>query len=156
MSLRPPSNIRPYDDFFSGDPAIVQSPPDATKEQIADRAHRIQVARETGAWNEVVVDGREPTRFVMQPLRGNFYRTLMDEISAGRVGAGKASQIAFRAAVKGVVNLGDREVGDRVETDKFGSLAPVEFTDYLDSIDLSIVSELGGEALRRARDLAPK
>ncbi len=155
MSLRPPSNLRAYDDFYTGDPAIVALPPNASDDEKKDRENRIRVARETGDWSGVIVEGQRPTKFKMHIIGGDAYRTLMDEYSAKQIGLGKLTQLAFLLAVRDVTDLGDTKV-ERKQTARYGWIADVEIADALDAIDIGIVNELGGEALRRARELSPK
>lgn len=155
MSLRPPSLQQPYDMFFSGDPSIIPLPADLEKRP--ERERLLQVARDTGDWTPIVLPNERPARFVMKPLTGNVYREIADAAEAGKIRSGKLAQLAFRAAIQNVV---DPELGDvpiKFEpTDRFGDIATVAIADFFDGIDLSIVTELGGYAMRRARDLSPK
>jgi hypothetical protein len=163
VSLRPPSNVVAYDDFFSADPAIVQPPKERTTEQslkelLDEHARKLVVARETGRWEDVTVPGRTPARFKMQPLTGNVRREILDAIERRGIGSHRAAQIAFRVAFKGVT---DPELGDTVkleleDTDRYGKIAAIAVADFFDRIDPQIVTELGNEAVRRASDLSPK
>lgn len=155
MSLRPPSNLREYDDFYSGDPAIVQLADGATDDEKKEHARRLEVARETGDWSPILVDGQQPTKFVLKVLTGDVHRKLMDDYSGGRFGLSALMQVAFRIALKGVVNCGDVTVNHQQDV-RYGKLAKADVTDALDAIDPAIVNELGGEVLRRAREPAPK
>jgi hypothetical protein len=158
MALRPPSLQRDYDEYYSGDPAFVQPPDDATKEQLEAHADRIRVARETGDWRPLLIDGQNPTTFVMKPLDGHIYRAIMDKIQSGEIGLASAPAFFFRAAIRKIVNLD----GPTDTTFKFvnvagvGSIAPVDIADKLDAIDKSIVVELGDRIFSRAQAPAPK
>jgi hypothetical protein len=155
MSLRPPSLVRDYDDFFSRDPAIVAAPKEP-KDRPAWEA-KLQSARETGIWTDVVMPGEMPARFRMKQLAGDVLREILDANDAGRVRTNKASQIAFRAAFQGIVDPQLVDLEPKFEqTERFGKLATVDVANYFDAIDPAIVTELGLEALRRARDLSPK
>lgn len=158
--IRPPSAQKPYDDFWSGDPAFTQLPPDATPEQIQERKAAVLRARETGDWSALRIEGREPTKFVMKPLRGEFYRQLIDYVAIGRVGAGMSAHYAFRA---GIVEIPEMPQWDgapkkirRTAIEGLGEMAMSDVADYLDGIDLTIITELGGELIRRAREVSPK
>ncbi len=153
--IRPPSNIRAYDDFYSGDPAIIQPEVDATPEQRAERDRLIRVARETGDWAPITVSGQQPTKFVMLPSSGDAYRTMIDSMSSDKYGHFKMSQIAFRLAVKAIENFGNLEV-KRNESERYGEIATVKVSDALDAVDKKIVTELGQEAMRRASAISPK
>lgn len=141
--------------FFSGDPAIIPVPADPEKRP--ERERLLEVARDTGDWTAIVLPGERPARFVMRPLTGNVYREIADAREAGKIRSGKLAQFAFRAAIQNVI---DPELGDvsiKFEpTDRFGEIATVACADFFDGIDLSIVTELGGYAMRRASDLTPK
>lgn len=153
--IRPPSLQRAYDEFYSGDPAFVHPPDDATADQKAEWSHKIRVARETGDWSPIVKPGEMPTKFVMMPIAGNVVRRIIDQALSDKIGTAQMHQLAFRAAVIEVVNLDGAKV-KRVETDNYGMLATSEITDFLDSISLFIVSELGREALERMKKIPPK
>ncbi len=155
MIVRPPSLVRDYDDFYSGDPAIVQLAEDASDEDKKDHERKLEVARETGNWSGVVVEGAQPTKFTMKPLAGDVYRRMMDMYGSRAIGIGELASLAFRCACVGVTNLGDVDT-KRTKDDRLGQMAPVKLTNDLDAIDLGIVSELGGHVLRRARDVSPK
>ncbi len=169
MALRPPSLQKTYDDFYSGDPAFEQAPVDppenATPEDAKyiedaqiEHGRRIRVARETGNWSSLLKTGGNPTKFVMRPVSGSVFRALMDRLSAGKFGVLSLQQLLFRAAIVNVVNL-DEGVDAKVETvtlEGIGTIATADIADRLDSLDKGIVRELGDEAFRRARDVAPK
>lgn len=153
--LRPPSNQHPYNDHFSGDPAFVQPPANATKAQLEEHARKVEVARETGDWKALLIEGQQPTTFVMRPLKGNTFRNLVDDSMADKIGGAMMAQLAFRAAIESIANLGDVQIA-RQNDPRFGEIATVDVTDTLDAISPKIVGELGSEAVRRARTLSPK
>jgi hypothetical protein len=154
--IRPPSNQKPYDLFFSGDEAIVQLPANATDEQKATHARLLKTARETGDWRPVLVEGKAPTKFVMKPMPGTVYRTLMDMVMLNEVGPSMVPQLAFRICITEITGLGIDFELKHVASSKLGTLASTEVTDLLDGADLRIVTELGNEVLRRAREVSPK
>ena len=91
--LRLPSNQRPYDAFYSRDPAFVQPPElaaggeldedvvKAHKTALEAHAERIRIARETGDWKPLLAgDELEPTRFTLQPISGDTFRKIADLI----------------------------------------------------------------------------
>jgi hypothetical protein len=143
--IRPPSNQTSYDEFWSGDPAFVQ-PADPEK---------FKRARETGDWAGVLLEGSQPTKFVMQPLRGSQHRWIADQVAAGAIGAAQAHQLAFRCALQEVANFGDVAV-KRTMHDKLGQIATSEIPDLLDAITTAIVSEIGDRVFARAQGLSPK
>lgn len=168
MSIRPPSLQSQYDDFFSGDPALIPEPKlaaDADEKAIAayklacdEYLTKLRVARETGDWTAILVGTEQPTKFVMKQISGDAYRGLLDMHRAEKVGPGKANQLAFRCAITKVVDSGLPEASTKVTAfnhPDLGKIASVAISDYFDSIDTRIVSELGGEAMRRV-SIGPK
>ncbi len=163
--LRPSSVQKPYDLFFSGDPALRQPPDlpsDATAEQVTEHAkaleeHRrtVELARKTSDWTALIIPGQAPTRFGFRVIPSELRRRLFDRL--GRTDAeGNASasitldwiQLAFRAALVDVTNLGDVQV--KQVKHELGMLASPAITDVLDSIDPQIVNELGMIAWERS------
>jgi hypothetical protein len=157
MSLRPPSHQKHYDAFYSGDSAFEQPAAEATDAQKEAHARRVKIARETGNWAALLVPQGNPTKFVMRPIPGTLFRTLVDRFQAGKYGVLSLQQMLFRAALIEVVNLGDaHEPLTLVTVEGLGPIAPVEIADKLDSIDPGIVRELGDDVFRRATVVAPK
>lgn len=169
MSLRAPSLQSSYDDFFSGDPALIPQPVEpvadadskakaAYKAAVEEYLTKLRVARDTGNWAEILVGTDQPARFVMKPLTGSAYRAIVDASSSDKAGPGVLNQIAFRACITKVVDSGlpaSDVIVKRVRDPLFGELATATIADYLDAIDVRIVSELGGEAMRRVT-IGPK
>ncbi len=154
MIVRPSSFIREYDDFYTGDPAIVQLADAASDEDQKSHRRRIEVARETGNWTDVLVPGMEPTKFTMKPLSGEVHRRLLDMVP-DKVGLIEVHALAFRCAIMSVSNFGGLEF-KREQTQKLGTMAASSVVDALDAVDMGIVTQLGAEALRRAREVSPK
>lgn len=167
MALRPPSLQREYDEYYSRDPAF--DPPDepepgktATDEQkLALDAHRerVRIARETGDWRSLVMEGANPTLFVMRPIPGSIYRAIVDGTTIDGFAAGQLTAFAFRAAVRAVKNIDGRggELKLKLERTQFGpGFASVDVVDKLDAIDHRIVAELADEVIGRARRISPK
>lgn len=156
--LRPPSNLRPYDDFYSGDTALLQPPDDATKEQREEHARKLRVAREIGDWSALRVDGQQPTRFGMRLLTGTQRRWLIDQASREdehKLGAATLFQLAFRCAVIDIDHLDGFKVSFE-DHPSLGRIATEAVADHCDSFTPRIVGELGAEAWRRATELSPK
>lgn len=155
--IRPPSNQKPYDEYWSGDPAFVQ--PDANDPaSVEEHACRVKRARETGDWTPLLIEGQEPTKFVMQPIKGDQWRWLVDESTREdehRMGPAKFWSLMFRCACVSVKNLGIQLPDKPVRHPDLGMIAPVDIPNTLDSIDASIVTELAGAAFERARALNP-
>lgn len=171
--LRPPSNQRPYDEFYSRDPAFVQLPdseplsklePEARAARtrvVEDHERAIRIARETGDWKPLLAGEAEPTRFVMMPMSGDLFRKLGDLTLSDKLGGLELDQLVVRIALVDVVNLGDTKVDRRRPHEnpafrELGKVASVDITNLLDSIDRRIIGELGGLVMTRARGPDPK
>lgn len=167
--IRPPSLQRQRTDFYSGDPAFVPAPklepkleglptPEelaAHRKALEEHERRWEVARETGDYSELLVSGCEPTPFTMRQIPGATFRKLADDHNAGTLRLLELSQVAFRCSVVDIPGLAQKvKRNDRHPL--YGEMATVEITNYLDSIDHGIVSELGRVALNRAGNPSPK
>jgi hypothetical protein len=138
--IRPPSNIQPYTECYSGDEALLQD------------ANLLRVARETGDWSPVIIEGMTPTKFTLRPLQGRLLRKISDL----EIGGATKNSVIVRAAVIDVIGLDGFKL--KLEPDKeygLGSIATQEFTDCLDFIDAGIVNELALLIWQRAL-LRPK
>lgn len=165
MALRPPSLSKLYDTFYSGDPALLQLADGADEETRKSYESTIRVARETGQIGPLVVPGEMPTIFKLRAIPGELYREMMDRLRGVRVGPGRLNAMLFRAAVRGVANLRDPD-GVEIAVElvpnpiadlrEHGLIASPEIVDYLDALDVRIVTELGELALERAMHIAPK
>ena len=154
--LRLPSNQKEYDEYWSGDPAFIQ-PADSDDARI-EHAAKIKRARETGDWSSLLIDGQQPTKFVMQPIDGDQWRWLVDESTRDdehKMGPAVFWQLMFRCACVSVKNLGVQVNDKPVRHPKLGAIAPIDIPNLLDKIDASIVTELAGAAFERARNLNP-
>jgi hypothetical protein len=170
--LRLPSVQDQYEDYWSGDPALVQppqhpgekaSPEDIAKWESAIREHadKIRRARQTGDWSDLIRPGETPTKFVMRQVDGEQWRYLLDESAREdehQMGQAKFWHYMFRCAVVSVKNLG-KTVNEKQVKDKrhpaLGLIAPADIPNLLDQIDGSIVTELAQVAYVKARGLDP-
>lgn len=169
--LRPPSNQRPYDAFYSRDPAFQQAPELAANEldedlvkahkvALAAHADRIRIARETGDWRPLLVGELQPTLFTMQPMSGDTFRKIADLVTGGAIRAFALDQLALRCALVSVVNLGDytveRKLHENPRLHELGPIATIDIPNLLDAVDRRIVGELGGLVMTKARGPDPK
>lgn len=166
--IRPPSNQKTYDEFWSGDPAFVQPPAepaedadDATikkyREAVDDHVRKLKHARATGDWSALLAGADQPTRFVMRPLPGHLFRMITDLVTSERIGPAETNGLILRAALVGVVNLGDVEVDHKTDSTypKLGKIATVDVPNLLDRIDIGIVAELATSIRERAMSPSP-
>lgn len=152
MITRLPSNQHHRDAFWSKDPAFRQLAPDADDAAREAHARKWRVAEQTGNYGEVLIGGATPTKFIMQPIRGDVVRKLVDRGIAGRIGVLERAQLAFRAAVVAVENFGDVTV-KQVESE-YGPIAELALANLLDECAPGCVNELGSAALDRALGLS--
>lgn len=158
IAVRAPSNQKPYDEFWSGDPAFVQPDPTdipATREHYA----KVKRARDTGEWNELLVPGKTPTKFVMQPLKGEQIRWIYDRNNCSdaekEMGNAVSLALCFRCAIVEIHNLGIDYTLKFVEHPHLGKIADADVVNLLDTANQTIVTELGLLASMRARELSP-
>lgn len=167
MITRLPSNQKPYDLYWTGDPALLQPPTEPAEDadstvkarysrDKADYDLKLKLAYERGQWDELVIPGRAPTKFVMHPVRGTLIRRLADRMLGGRIGKAEMKQLAFRMAVESIENCDEFELGEPIVDREYGAMAAESVADFLDGIDLDIVTELGGIVIKRAQESSPK
>ena len=167
MITKGPNVQRPYDEYYSGDPAFVQPPispgKDADDEErtayaVAAKAYveSVERARETGDWSHLRVEGSAPpTRFHVKPMPGEAFREICARIE-NREPAVLLAPWAFRAAIVKMENAGEHEIKWENHP-RFGRIATNATTNYLDAIDMSIVTEIGLVlAARGTQGLSPK
>lgn len=159
--IRPPSLQKPQDEFYSGDPAFAQLPKDATKEQIAEHDHKWKVARETGRYEALLLEGQQATKFTMRPVNRTTWRAFVDRMvqpvdSNRRIGPITAPSLLFRLSIESVSGL-DLEIKRYPHREWDGwDMATQEVVETLDSIDPRIVTELGDLVLSRMSDVSKK
>jgi hypothetical protein len=165
--IRPPSNQKSYDAFYSRDEAFVQSPSapaDADEKQLEAHAEAVSAyermlkrAQDTGDWAELMLEGAQPTKFELRPLPGHVFRLIVDMWNGGQVGDAEANLLLVRAALVGVVNLGKATVVVAVDRafPKLGPIASVEVPNLLDRADPRILAELAAGIRSRAMGLSP-
>lgn len=149
--IKPPSNQKPYDAFYTGDAAIVALPAEASDEQRAERDRAIERALKTGDWSAVVIPGEQPTRFVMRPIRAEAAGELHSMLATERPFTVFA--LAFRIALVDVKNLPGAGHVDFVTHPTFGRIATTAFLDragLTGDVGAAIITELGFLAYKRA------
>jgi hypothetical protein len=146
--IKPPSLQQPYHLVYSGDPAL--SLPEAEDE----RARVLQVARETGRWDDLVMAGQQPTLFLVKPLTGTAFNYWCGEVQRRGLIEREAAALALRLALLEVTNLGDLKVKP-IGVDGF-KLAPVESVDAIyaaaGSEGAACIMELGAHIIERASE----
>lgn len=172
MITRLPSYQREYTDHWSGDPALLQPPPepadDASSESrdryveaLEEYWRKLRVARETGNWQPMRVGDAAPTSFIMGQVDRNIWRAIRDRMTlpadnALRIGAATGTALLFRLALTKIVGL-DIDVDRRPDARWEGwVMASPEVVNELDAIHAGIVTELGDEVFIRLRGISKK
>jgi hypothetical protein len=163
IGIRPPSVQREYDDFWSGDPAIKQPPqppPENASDEERDRyiksvedyVKAIELARETGDWRPLIIEGETPTKFTLRPLPAKAYTLLADMSTSGAQTRNQVAALAFQCALARLSNLGKAEL-KQVRHAELGLITSLSFFDDVGvpaAIALQIIQEIGGAAIARA------
>lgn len=163
--LRPLSNQKKYEAFYSGDPAVIQLP-EGLKDKARikaqkERAKKIERARETGDWSEVLVNGETPTRFSMRPIPTAHYGELALRLESARTVEDlyPIYLLAFCIALVDVYPLPEDVSVARIKHPKYGDIATTDFLDEAQcggELGAAIIFELGHLAVERAREVSPK
>lgn len=159
--IKLPSLIREYSAIYSRDPSLVQAPvapegKDATPEAIAaysavatEYAHKLKVARETGDYSALRLDGAgEPTLFQMRQLSADAYSRILYRDGS----AIENTVLAFRYALRSVANWPGAEV-TLEQHPELGQIASLSFFDKLGvpaAMSAAIAIELGDLAILKA------
>lgn len=145
---RPPSNQRTYDAFWSKDPAFIQGAG-------PDHERKIEIARETGDWSSLLIEGQTPTKFVLRQIPGEIKRRILDRFAAEKIGGYELDSLLLRLAVADVVNLGDFKLKLTVD-DEWGTLATHDLPNLLDECAPGCVAEIGLLVYQRMMGLSGK
>jgi hypothetical protein len=172
MITRLPSYQHEYTEHWSYDSALVRrptTPPDeagaeskaAHEKAVEDYERKLRIARETGNWQPLILDGQSPTPFVMGQVDRNIWRAIRDRLnlrpgSPGWIGIDVGVALLFRLAIQRIVGL-DLEVSRRADSRWEGwTMAQPELVSDLDTkYHPGIVTELGDQVFVRLRGLSP-
>lgn len=165
MIQRPPTLQRDFDLCFSGDPAfkqppkLVGDPTDELRAEIEQYVTRLRVAKETGNWSELLIEGQLPTRFVCRQVDRNVWRSIMDRVilpgdSPRHIGQVTMNALLFRLAVKEITGWDKFERLPDANWDNW-IMAPASLVTMLDEIDPRIVGEIGGDVFAKLRGVGP-
>jgi hypothetical protein len=147
MIVLPQSLQGRYSWVWPRDPALARPPASADEKTRKDFEHKLEVARDTGKYQDVLLEGHQPTLFVVEPLPGAVWRKIIDMMTMDRIGNMEASSIIVRVCLKSVENPA---IPVDVEAGPYGAWAKQSVIDTLDAIHPAIVSELGGHLSNRA------
>ncbi len=169
--IRPPSAVRDFDAFFSGDSAFTQPPADppddasddakkAHKEAVEGYIAKLRAARETGDWKPLLIEGQTPTKFVLRQVDRNIWREIMDRAvlpgdSPRHIGQVTLNALLFRLAC---ISIAGWDKFERLPDAKWDlwSMAPASLVTQLDEIDPRIVGEIGSLVFERLRGVSGK
>lgn len=138
---RAPSNQQTYDLFWSGDPAFVQG-------DSKEHERKLEVARDTGDWSPLLIQGQTPTKFVTRQIPGDLRRRLVDWYEAHKLGARELDALLVRLAVTDVVGFGDFRLKFTAHDD-WGRIATTDLPNALDQYAPGAVAELAFQIFNR-------
>lgn len=138
---RLPSNQQTYDLFWSGDPAFVQG-------EGKDHERKLEIARETGEWSSLLIQGQTPTKFVSRQVPGEIRRRLLDHYGAGKLGAQELDSLLVRIAVIDVVGFGDFKLKFTMHDD-WGKVTTNDLPNALDLYAPGAVADLAVQVFNR-------
>lgn len=115
-----------------------------------EREHALQVARDTGDYAPLLVDGKRPERFVLRPVDAIVARRLIDDHTAGRLGMNELLAWAFRAALDSVIG---EFVVKHEEHERYGK---VTTRAAIDAFHDAVINEIGLHVWLRAVAMPPK
>lgn len=160
---------------WSGDPSLdapvrkTGEKDKAWKDRLAEWHRRLDVARQTGAWDGVVKAGGKLTTFTVGFVPRMVWSRFEDLVRDNKVGLAEAMALAVRLGLRSVAELHDFEgqpfVVSMAHTDRFGECAKEDVLDLLDaywrvakesSPDVADpVLELGSFIVSRQRGVPP-
>lgn len=164
--LRPPSLAKAYDDYYSGDPAFAQEPAlsaeptESEQAALDDYLAKLKSAKQTGDWSALLLPGATPTKFVLDQVDRNVWRSIVDrgglpDTNPRWIGPAQLLSLLFRLAIKDIPGFDFRiERAPDPQWDGWVMAHP-KVIDVLDRIDPGIVGEIGGGVYRKLRTLDP-
>lgn len=132
---------------------------EAFKQAVEEYVTKIRSARDTGDWTKVIIEGQVPTKFTLEQVDRNVWRELMDRAilpadSPRHIGQVTLNSLLFRLAVRAISGFDKFERLPDPRWDNW-TMAPAALVSQLDSIDESIVGEIGAEVFRRLQGIRP-
>jgi hypothetical protein len=151
--IKPPSLVADYTLIYSGDPALNLPADDAERERV------LELARETGNWRDLLIEGDPPTLFQMRPLPGSVYDYWCGEVRRRELVDREAAALLFRLALTKIDNFG-KLVVEHIKVDGH-RIAKVDTLDQiyaaLGGTGSLVVAELANHVLHRSEPaLRPK
>jgi hypothetical protein len=154
--LRPLSNQKKWDAFYSGDPAICPLPDEASEEQLEERNRLTKQALESGDWSLVDPQG-QATRFTFRQLKTDEFGTLKSMLADGERPY-TVYRLAFQLALQDAKPLPEKVAVKFMQHPQLGRLATLSFLDDAripPEVGSDVVRELGQLVYERAREPAP-
>jgi hypothetical protein len=146
--IKPPSLQNVYSLVSSSDPSL-KLPADEK-----EREEAIQRARETGRWDDLILEGEIPTRFEVRPLTGSALEWWRGELARKQLSHSEAAALILRLALVDVSGLGEHKVRHSLVDGH--KLATTEIVDAIYAAaggeGAGIVLELGVAIAQRASE----
>jgi hypothetical protein len=150
--IRLPSYVSDFDVILSTDDAVVQPAPDASQADKDEHARKLRVARQTGDYAPVLVEGKVPTRFVCRIVDDEKLRRIIDRVNVtgpDRIGTAEMLALMVKLSLKDVANC----AGLKVEKATDETWGRVVGPATMQALGRDIVSELGGIIWERSQTL---
>lgn len=151
--IRPPSLQREFDVILSTDEAIAAPASDASPEAKKEFDEKLKRARDTGNWTALLIEGKQPTKFVCRLVPHDVMARLVDRVRAFDnatlfVGPGEATQLVARIGLTDVVNL----PGFELTFERHPAWGRIAKADVLEAIGAEAIAELGNVIFERSQN----
>jgi hypothetical protein len=133
--------------IWSRDPALASPGDGAETSERETWEQRLDIARETGRWSDLLREGEQPTQFHVRPLPGSLLRRITDEVGQNKYGVTSAWALVVRLCLRAIENP---TIEVKTEKGPYGEVAKLDVIETLDGIDPHIVTELGAYLWARA------
>lgn len=146
-----PSNVKEYVAYWSADSAFIQLADDASEDAQKEHEHKWKVARETGDYSSLRVEGSdEPTAFTLRPLSADALNIIAAAVEKGLPARG-GYVLAFQWALKDIAMKGiEIAFTDHPQLGRISALTMFDKLGVPAGFALRIASELGQIAFSKA------
>jgi hypothetical protein len=144
--IKPPSQQHAYTLICSSDPSLKLPADEKEREEALKRA------RETGRWDDLILEGETPTRFDVRPLTGSALEWWRQQMINENLTPPQSAALILRLALESVSGFGEHKV--RHGSVEGHRLATTEIIDaiYAAAEGPAIVLELGVAISKRANE----
>jgi hypothetical protein len=153
--IRLPSNIKPYLEYWSEDPAFRQRPTDG---DATEYETKLSVAVETGNWSDLRLEGAgEPTAFTVRVLSSEQLGKISDMRKAG-TGDYEFLTMVFRLSLQSIAPFDGPKL-EHASDDELGRMVSLEWMERAGLVGapgLRLIGEIGTRVFLKSMSLGPK